>query len=369
MEKKSYSVEIGGKNLTAEFTNLTDQASGSVLLKMGETVILVTAVMGEEEKVGMPYFPLSVEFEEKYYAAGQILGSRFQRREGRPSDEAVLSARIVDRTIRPLFDHSIRFDVQVVVSVLAMGEDDPDTLGVIGASLALGVSDIPWAGPVGAVRIGKRNDTDEIVINPTYLEREEGVLSYEVLACGKDGNVNMIETAGFEISEDTVVEALAKSVDINTQLEAWQKEIIADVGKEKRVLVSNEVPEEMQSLFDREVKPKISEVLFSNRSGKRHLYALKKEWLTLLKETVSDAPVGLAEDLFEHALDEELHRGAIEDGKRADGRGMSQVRKLYAQAGGVSPALHGSGIFYRGETHIFTALTLGGPDDSQIIDT
>lgn len=369
MEHKKYSVDLNGKTLTAEFTNLTNQANGSVLLTMGETVILVTAVMGEEEKAGMPYFPLSVEFEEKHYAAGQILGSRFVRREGRPSDEAVLSARIVDRTIRPLFDHSIRFDVQIVISVLAMGADDPDTLGVIGASLALGISDIPWAGPVGAVRIGKRNDTGDIVINPTYLEREEGVLSYEVLACGKDGKVNMIETAGFEIAEETVVEALTKSVEINTTLEKWQKDIIAEIGKEKRVLAPTEIPEEMQQLFDTDVLPKLTETLFSNTSGKRHLYKLKKEWFALLEEKLEEPNLALAGDMFEHAVDSEIHRGAIEEGKRADGRGMDDVRELYAKAGGISPALHGSGIFYRGETHIFTALTLGGPEDSQIVDT
>ncbi|MCA9363601.1 polyribonucleotide nucleotidyltransferase [Candidatus Kaiserbacteria bacterium] len=369
MEKKTYTTTIGGETLTAEFTNLTNQAHGSVILKMEETVVLVTAVMGEEEKAGMPYFPLSVEFEEKYYAAGQILGSRFMRREGRPSDGAVLSARIVDRTIRPLFDHSIRFDVQVVISVLAMGKRDPDVLGVIGASLALGTSNIPWGGPVGAVRIGKRNDTGDMVVNPTYQEREAGGLAYEVLACGKDGNVNMIETAGHEIHEEDIVAALTESVALNTALETWQKEIIAEIGREKRVLAPTPIPEEVRTLFETEIAPKISGVLFSNRSGKGHLYALKKEWLTLLGERVEGADTAQAGDLFEHAIDAELHRGAIEDGVRADGRGMDEVRELYAQAGGISPALHGSGIFYRGETHIFTALTLGGPDDSQILDT
>lgn len=369
MEKKTFSLEVDGKTLTAEFTNLTNQASGSVLITMGETVVLVTAVMGEDEKAGASYLPLSVEFEEKHYAAGQILGSRFMRREGRPSDGAVLSARIVDRTIRPLFDHSLRYDVQVVISVLAMGEDDPDTLGVIGASLALGTSDIPWNGPVGAVRIGKRNDTDEIVINPTYIEREEGVLAYEVLSCGKDGRINMIETAGFEVSEATVVEALNRSVEINQQVEAWQKEIIKEIGKEKRVIKPAQMPEGMEKLFAEKMLLKISQTLFSDRPGKRHLHELKKEWFALVEETQDTPNLMLAEDMFEHAIDEEIHRGALEEKKRADGRGTDEVRALYAKAGGISPALHGSGIFYRGETHIFTALTLGGPDDSQILDT
>jgi polyribonucleotide nucleotidyltransferase len=369
MQKKSYSVDIGGKELIAEFTDLTNQAHGSVIVRYGETAILVTAVMGEEERTGMGYFPLSVEFEEKFYAAGQILGSRFMRREGRPSDGAVLSARIVDRTIRPLFDHSIRYEVQVVITVLAMGEEDPDTLGVIGASLALGVSNIPWAGPVGAVRIGKRKEGSDLIINPKYTEREEDMLSYEVLTCGKDGDINMIETAGYEVSEAEVVEALTRAAEINSALEAWQKSIIAEIGSEKRTVAHTPVPEEMQALFDTDIKPKISKVLFSNRSGKSHLYELKKEWLALLKEKLPDTDNAAAGDLFEHALDAELHRGAIEDGVRADGRKMDEVRALYAQAGGVSPVLHGSGIFYRGETHIFTALTLGGPEDSQLVDT
>ncbi|NCN52622.1 polyribonucleotide nucleotidyltransferase [Candidatus Parcubacteria bacterium] len=368
MQKKSYSVDIAGKTLTADFTDLTEHAHGSVMLRMGETVVLVTAVMGEEEKPGMPYFPLSVDFEEKFYAAGQILGSRFMRREGRPSDEAVLSARIVDRTIRPLFDHSIRYDVQVVITVLAMGEDDPDVLGVIGASLALATSNIPWAGPVGAVRIGK-DIAGNWVFNPTYKERAEGALPLEVLACGKDGNVNMIETAGNEVSESEILAALEESVKIHNTLLKFQQDIIAEIGKEKRAIKSKEIPEDVQALFDSAILPKLSAVLFSEKPGKAHLYELKDEWFTLLKEQIENPNNGMAADMFEHAIDAELHRGALEEGKRADGRAMDEVRSLYAQAGGVSPVLHGSGIFYRGGTHIFTALTLGGPEDSQLIDS
>jgi polyribonucleotide nucleotidyltransferase len=369
MEKKIYTLEAEGKTLTATFTNLTNQAHGSVLMSMGETVVLVTAVMSARSASGMSYFPLSVEFEEKFYATGQILGSRFMRREGRPSDGAVLSARIVDRTIRPLFNHGIRNEVQVIITVLSAGEDDPDVLGVIGASLALAVSDIPWDGPVGAVRIAQRRDTKEIVINPTYTEREEGLLSYEVLACGKDGSINMVETAAFEISEAEVVQALQHAVGINTKLEEWQKSIVAELGKAKRAVELPSLTEETVALFDEHIAPKLTETVFSNRSGKAHLYELKDEWLMLLKNTIPDADLSLASEHFEHAVDAELHRGVIHDKVRPDGRGMDEVRPLYAQAGGISPALHGSGIFYRGETHILTALTLGGPDDSQILDT
>ena len=369
MEKKSYSIEVGGKTLTATFTNLTNQAHGSVMLAMGETVVLVTAVMNKRSSDALSFFPLSVEFEEKFYAAGQILGSRFMRREGRPSDGAVLSARIVDRTIRPLFNHAMRTEVQVVITVLSAGEDDPDVLGVIGASLALSISDIPWDGPVGSVRIGKRRDTGAIVINPTYAEREDGVLLYEVLACGKDGFINMIETAGYEISEAEVVHALTEAVTINNALEAFQKSIVTEIGKVKREVMLPELDEAAKGLFAQHIAPKLTATVFSNRTGKAHLYELRDEWLTLLKTELLDVGTGLATEYFEQAVDAELHRGVIYDKIRADGRGMDEVRPLYAQAGGISPALHGSGIFYRGETHIFSALTLGGPDDSQILDT
>ena len=205
MQRKIFQTEFGGKTLTAEFNDLAMYANGSVMLSYGETVILVTAVMGKNDNAGLPYFPLSVEFEEKFYAAGEILGSRFMRREGRPSDEAVLSARIVDRTIRPLFPSHLKIDVQIVVSVLAIGEDDPDVLTVLGTSLALGVSDIPWQGPVSAVRLLKKSGSSDVIINPTYLDRQQGEVSLELLACGKDGKINMIETAATEQAETEIV--------------------------------------------------------------------------------------------------------------------------------------------------------------------
>lgn len=366
MKSQSFTLELAGKTLTAEFTDLTEKADGSVLLKYGETAILVTAVMSEKEG-GAPYFPLSVEFEEKFYAAGQILGSRFQRREGRPSDEAILSARIVDRTIRPLFNQSIRNDVQVVVTVLAMGEDDPDVLAVIGASLALSVSDIPWRGPVGAVRIGRKTEGGELIINPTYTDRKEGELDFEVLACGKDGTINMVETAAKEIVETEIAKAFETAAQIHEQIETWQKDIVAKVGKEKRPGPSSKIPEAITTLFETDFKQKLSEVIFSNRAGKSHIYELKSEFMKVVAEKELDEHI--ADDFFEEAVDKELHRGALEEGKRADGRGMDEVRSLYAKAGGISPVLHGSGIFYRGGTHIFSALTLGGPEAAQMIDT
>ncbi|MEM9336895.1 MAG: polyribonucleotide nucleotidyltransferase [Patescibacteria group bacterium] len=369
MQKKTFSMELAGKELSAEFVDLTEQANGSVMLRYGETVILVTAVMSSRENAGLPYFPLSVEFEEKFYAAGQILGSRFQRREGRPSDEAVLSARIVDRTIRPLFNQTLRNDVQVVITVLAIGEDDPDVLGVIGASLALSVSNIPWDGPVGAVRIARDIESGEVIINPTYEQRTEGKLDFEVLSCGKDGTINMIETAAHEVVESDLVAILEASTKVHEQIETFQKEIVGEIGAAKKEIAARELPEAMTSLFASKFKAKLSETIFSGKAGKAHLYELKDEFFAALDELEEEVDKNHASDFFEDEVDKELHRGVLEDGKRADGRGMDEVRDLFAQAGEVSPVLHGSGIFYRGGTHIFTALTLGGPEAAQMIDT
>jgi polyribonucleotide nucleotidyltransferase len=367
MKSKSFSLDLAGKTLTAEFTDLTEQANGSVLLKFGETAILVTAVMSRRENTNVHYFPLSVEFEEKFYAAGSILGSRFMRREGRPSDEAILSARVVDRTIRPLFNQYLRRDIQIVISVLAIGEDDPDVLGVIGASLALAVSDIPWNGPVGAVRIGRNKETQEVVINPTYLERAEQLLDFEVLSCGKGGTINMVETAANEVGESDIASIFAASTQIHQQLENWQKEIVDELGKEKVADLEKNFPEEIIQIFKDDYETQLTEVIFSSQAGKSHIYELKDKFINSVEE--AEANTKIAGDFFEEMIDEELHRGALEEGKRADGRAMDEVREIYAKAGGVSPVLHGSGIFYRGGTHIFSALTLGGPDAAQIIDT
>jgi polyribonucleotide nucleotidyltransferase len=366
MQSKTFSLDWAGKTLTAEFTDLTVHANGSVLLKLGETAILVTAVMSEHESK-MDYFPLSVEFEEKFYAAGQILGSRFMRREGRPSDEAVLSARIIDRTIRPLFDQSTRQDIQVVVSVLALGDDDPDVLGIIGASLALGVSNIPWRGPVGAVRIGRRKSDGEILINPGYLDRADNALDFEILACGKDATINMIEVGANEVSEPNIMAVLGAASSLHAQIEQWQHNIINEIGTSKKELFSSVHSAEIANLYNAHFKQKLFDTVFSERAGKAHIYECKKEFLAFAKEAELD--IATAGSFFEEQIDETLHEGALIHNKRADGRNFDTVRPLYAKAGGISPVIHGSGIFYRGDTHIFSALTLGGPQAAQLLDT
>ena len=172
MENKTYSLNLDGKELKVEITNLAEQASGSVFVQLGDTKVLATAVMSKQEREGIDFFPLTVEYEERFYAAGKILGSRFMRREGEPSDEAILTSRFIDRAIRPLFPKELKREVQVIVTCLSWDrENDPDTVGLIAASLALGISNIPWNGPVGAIRVGK-NEND-LVLHPSYEQREK----------------------------------------------------------------------------------------------------------------------------------------------------------------------------------------------------
>lgn len=363
MQKKEYSIEIGGKTLTAQFTDLANQASGSVILRYGNTVVMATAVMGGE-KSGQDWFPLSVEFEEKFYAVGAILGSRFMRREGRPSEEAVLSARVIDRTIRPLFDQSLRRDIQVIVTVLAIDEEDPDVLGVIAASLALSTSDIPWGGPVSAVRIGQINGDEQFIINPAYAQRTSGVEKLDLLACGRNGNINMIEVGAQEVPEERITQGLEAAVEVHNKLQKWQESIVSEIGKEKQVLAKRATSESISSLFTKNIESKMSEYVF----GEKGAYALKSEWMLLVKEQLPEETAD-AGDYFEKQVDAYVHTEALENSRRQDGRAMDEIRSLYAQAGGVSDLIHGTGIFYRGGTHVLSALTLGGPDDAQLMDT
>ncbi len=394
--------------MVAEFTDLAEQASGSVILRYGNTAVLATAVMSEKTRDDIDYFPLTVDYEERFYAAGAILGSRFMRREGRPSEDAILSGRVVDRTIRPLFPQYVRNEVQVIITILALDEEDPAVVAVNAASLALATSDIPWKGPVAAVRIAKvktgtetaisstagaavrttagtaevvsaasprspaaedtTSGTPALVINPTYKQREGAEL--DLLACGKDATINMIEVAAHEAQEGDVAAGFARAVELHTELIQWQEEIVREIGKTKREAPEPILPPALLDLYTTEFAPRLTETVFSGEAGKKLLYALKKEFLTRVGESEDLAPYKkLADRFYEDKVDEEIHRGAVEDGVRADNRAFDQVRPLFAKAGGVSPILHGSGIFYRGGTHVFTALTLGGPGDSQLIDT
>ena len=380
MTKKEYSIEIGGKKLTAEFTDLAEQANGSVIMKYGDTTALVTATMSKGEKE-IDFFPLTVDYEERFYAAGEILGSRFIRREGRPTDEAVLSGRIVDRTIRPLFDQRMRREIQVVITILSINEDDPDILAVIGASLALGVSDIPWNGPVSSVRIGKLKDTDHLIINPIYKDRAENPeFEMDLVACGKDGLINMIEVGGKEVQEGVIVAGLEEASKEIEKLQEWQRKIVAEIGKKKQLVALQEISASLKQLFAEKIAPRMMEHVFGQapttsasqnlkgQAGNARIYELKGEWMAIAKERFPNEKSSSADELFENEVNNLIHNEAIDNGRRPDGRGMDDVRPLFAKAGGVSKMLHGSGMFYRGQTHILSVLTLGGPGDAQIID-
>ena len=347
----------------AEFTDLAEQAQGSVILRYGETAVLATAVMSSRVRDDIDYFPLTVDFEERYYAAGAILGSQYMRREGRPSENAILSGRIVDRTIRPLFSSHMRNEVQVVVTVLALGEDDPQHIAVNAASLALATSSIPWGGPVAAVRVGSNS-----AINPTYKEREG--MNLDILACGKDGTINMIEVGAKIVGEDEIAAGFARAAQEHNKILDWQKQIIKEIGKEKKPAVMPELPAALTDLYANDFAARMGAAVFCGAPSKDAIHALEDEWMQKIKESEELAPMkGTAKRYFEDKVDEEIHRGAVEEGKRADSRRFDEVRPLFAKAGGVSAILHGSGIFYRGGTHVFTALTLGGPGDSLIVDS
>ncbi len=364
MKSKIFETVFGGKNLSAEFNDLAMQANGSVIVRYGNTAVLATAVMGTTEREGIDYFPLTVDYEEKFYAAGQILGGKYMRREGKPSDEAILSGRAVDRTVRPLFDQRLRIEVQVVTTILSIGEDDPDVFAILAASLALGVSDIPWAGPVGAVRLGKTADGAWIV-NPTYEERKTNVL--DLLVCGKDQKVNMIETGAHQVSEEVIIEGMTKAVEEITKLEAFQHNIIKELGKEKKVFTFPTLSDTALALFEKEIAPQLERAVFTGVSGGEKVHELHDVWHALLKENTPDENMGLADLYFEEKVEAVFDVGILA-GKRPDNRDFDQVREIYTQAGGVAPMLHGTGVFYRGETHVLAALTLGGPEAVQEIE-
>ncbi|HDO23760.1 MAG TPA: polyribonucleotide nucleotidyltransferase, partial [bacterium] len=367
MKKKKYSADFGGKKLSVEISDLAEQANGSVLVRYGETTVFAAAVMSKHKREGLDYFPLTVDYEEKFYAAGQILGSRFMRREGRPSEEAILASRLIDRTIRPLFNKKIRNEVQVIVLALSIDDkNDPDIPAVIAASLALGISDIPWGGPVGAARIGcleVQPPNMEFVANPYFEEREKSKLN--IVVCGRDGKINMIEAGAGEAGEDIVIGAMGKAVDEIKKIQKFQEDIIKEIGKEKLGVEIKEDPEGMKSLFNEEFLSKINEIIFGGEMG--GLNDLKSEWLKAVEESIGEGNNLPADDLFEEKISEIIHKEIIEKEKRPDGRKIDELRPVFADAG-ILPIVHGSGVFYRGGTHILSVVTLGGPKDGQLIE-
>lgn len=370
MQVKNYETEFAGKKLKVEISDLASQANGSVLVRYGETVVFATAVMSDKKADHLDYFPLTVDYEEKFYAAGVILGSRFVRREGRPSEEAVLTTRLIDRTIRPLFNKGIRNEIQVIVMALSVdGQNDLDIPAIIASSLALGISDIPWGGPVGAVRIGY--DNGKFSANPTYQEREK--MTLDVAVCGRDGKINMIEAGANEIPEEIMGAAFEEAVKEIAKIEEFQKTIIKESGKKKATLEIKEKTPEMVKEFKSVILPKLDQLIFSKESrGKKvDLSGIKEEWRKAAVEKFGEDNLDIIDETLEDGIDELVHNKAIDaaagEETRQDGRKTDELRKLYATVRFL-PVLHGSAVFYRGETHILSAVTLGGPQQAQLIE-
>ncbi len=367
MKSKKFSCEIAGRTLTAEFSNLAEQANGSVLLSYGETVVLATAVMAKTERAGINFFPLSVDYEEKFYAAGQILGSRFVRRESRPSEDAILVNRLIDRTIRPLFiDQGMKNDVQVIVTAFSIDDDnDPDVIAALAASLALSASDIPWDGPVSGVRVGFLNGN--FVINPTYKERENSEM--DVVVCGKSEKINMIEAGAKEASEAQLIEAFKKAIPEIEKINDFQRDVIKAVGKEKIKVVKKEISGEVLSLFKKDFLKRLEESLYlQNKTERTHaLGDLKKEWMEAVKLELDEKFLREADDLYESKIDELVHINILKNDKRPDGRKLDEVRELFVKSSFL-PRTHGSGIFYRGDTHILSVATLASPEAELLIE-
>jgi len=371
MEEKKWSLQIGGRVLEIETGMLAKQANGSVTVRYGDTVVLATATMSKGASRISGYFPLMVDYEERYYAAGKIKGSRFIKREGRPSDEAILTGRVVDRTIRPLFNARMRNEVQVVITVLSIdGENDPDIISMIAASAALTLSDIPWNGPIGAVRVGRINN--EFILNPINGEIADGDI--DLILSGTQEKINMIEAGIKEISEEEVVQAFEFGFDAIKKITSFITSIQKEIGREKAV------PALLQGKPDFETK--IKEILMSNNLGEA-LYDKNKqiieEKLKSIKNIVNsyidqnyseevDRLKEIAEQVFEEVSDEIVHENVLQKGQRPDGRQLDEIRHIDCKTG-ILPRTHGTGLFTRGETQALTVTTLGSPGDEQIIDT
>lgn len=349
------------------------------MVRYGDTVVLATATMSADVREGLPFFPLMVDYEEKLYAAGRIKGSRFMKKEGRPTDEAVLIGRFIDRALRPLFDQRIRHDIQVIVTALSFdGENDPDVLGLIGSACALHMSDIPWGGPIGCVRVGHMNG--ELVLNPTYAQRETSLL--DLSFAGTSEKIIMVEAGGREAPEEVVLDAFwfgQKEIDAPIRL---IEEVRAAVGKEKRDLLTPKTDEERVAAASKEkvealarpfILAAVKTLFFSTPKATK---SERSEQKTELKKRTKDflAEQGVEPDavrwgteLVSEILEAEVSRAIIEEDRRVDGRTLTQIRPLTNEVA-VLPRVHGSGHFMRGETQVMTIVTLGAPGDEQTLD-
>lgn len=360
----SFEMQLGGRTLTVENGKMAKQANGAVLVRYGDTVVLVTATASAEPREGVDFFPLTVDYEEKMYAAGKIPGG-FIKREGRPSSDAVLCARLIDRPIRPLFPEGFRNDVQIVATVLSVEQDNaPELAAMIGASCALTVSDIPFLGPIAGVRVGRVDDV--FVINPTEEQREKSTLNLTV--AGSHDAVMMVEAGANELPEDVILDAILFGHEEIKKIVEFQQEIQSACGKEKREVKLFSVPEEMEKSIREFAEAKLDAATRNPDKLDRdaHIADVKAETMEKFLVDYPEADKEIAYIL--HKVEKEIVRRMITHEKiRPDGRGVEEVRPVSCEVG-LLPRTHGSGLFTRGQTQILTVTTLGSIGDEQIID-
>jgi len=361
---KVYTTELAGRELTLEFGKYCGQANGSVIVRLGDTVVMVNATAAEKPREGQDFFPLSVDFEEKMYAVGKIPGG-FIKREGRPSEKATLTSRLIDRPLRPLFNKGIRNDVQVVATVLSVEHDvTPDIPAMIGASAALAVSDIPWAGPIAGVNVGLVDG--EVVINPSVAQREVSKLNLTV--AGTDEAVLMVEAGAKEISEEDMLRAILTGHEEIKKLVAFQKQIVAEIGKEKREFPVFETGADVKEVVRAEFMDRVE---WAFEAFDRHERSARED--VIAKEAHEkyaeqfEGRMGEVDDVLYYMKKEVMRRKIIEDGVRPDGRNLTQIRPIWCETG-VLPRTHGTGVFTRGETQVMSVATLAPVSEAQVIE-
>ncbi|MBI4022467.1 MAG: polyribonucleotide nucleotidyltransferase [Candidatus Andersenbacteria bacterium] len=367
-QKAQASTAIAGKELSLTTGELAQQAGGAVVARFGDTVVLATATMGRPFNPDADFMPLLVDYEEKFYAAGKIKGSRFIKREGRPTDDAILNARLIDRAIRPLFPDGMINDLQIVITILSYdGENDPDVLALTAACAALAVSDVPWQGPLAAVRVGKV--ADRFIINPTVKERETSTL--DVIVAGTADRITMIEAGAKEVPEEVLLDALAAAQQALGTITPLLDQLSREAGKPKQPPTFFAADPDMITKVKGLALPLLSDKLAATKS-KDDIGQAESDVVAAIITQLQNATTPIPERLIRSTVHEshgEYQRERIlTDSQRADGRALDAIRPL-SIAVGVLPRTHGSGLFQRGETQILTTVTLGGPSDVLLLDT
>ncbi len=361
---KTFETTVSGRPFKVEVGKMAGLANGSCLVRFGETVVLCVATMAAKPRDGIDFFPLSVDFEEKLYSVGRIPGS-FIRRESRPSEKAILTSRVVDRQIRPLFPSDMRNDVSVVMSVLAVEQDNsPEVAGMIGTSIALSISDIPWQGPLAGVAAGLVDG--EIVVNPNLEQREKSDLQLTVAA--SEQKVVMIEAGANQVDETTMFDAIVKCHDECKNIITFINSIVAEIGKPKKEFESKVVIPELYEAVKEIAIEKVRVAMDTDDKTVRDaaLAPIYEEVHAKLDESWPDN-IGMIEECMYKLQKYVVRRWLLDDNKRVDGRGIDEVRPLDAEVGMI-PIVHGSGMFTRGQTQVMTIVTLGMNSDAQLLD-